>query len=325
MKLSIDICKDRAAWDTFVKSTLHPQVFHTTSFLSALDVDYELVTVSNDEEVLAGCAVLLQDGKALLEPVPYHQYCSILLAASLQSRSCHRRVKIGLDIVLRLIEYVITRYGAVRYQLDPVFGDLRSLQWFNYHSPELGTFSVQLRYSGLIEVPELARFDDYVAAIRSVRRQEYKRALREGLVVEDCDDVDLLDNLHDCTFARQGVKRPDREIRLLRSISQAALESHFGVIKVAKTESGQVVGATLFLHDALSGYYFVGANDPAYRKTGASTLLFMENVRECAERKLSTIDVVGLNSPQRGDYKSSFNAEPVSYFVAVFNRTSGNI
>ena len=61
-------------------------------------------------------------------------------------------------------------------------------------------------------------------------------------------------------------------------------------------------------------YYLIGANDPNYRKDGAGGFVVLEQIRYCIEQGLSYEDFMGINSPLRGDFKTSLNADPVSYF-----------
>jgi lipid II:glycine glycyltransferase (peptidoglycan interpeptide bridge formation enzyme) len=200
---------------------------------------------------------------------------------------------------------------------------MRAFQWLNYHSPEHGMFTVTLRYTGLVDLPHIDEFDRYIDTIRTLRRRQYRRAHREGFAVEDSEDVDTLQALHEKTFARQGLPRSEREVQLLTSIATSAVRKGFGTICVVRRPGEPPVGATLFLHDARKCYYLIGANDPDYRNTGASDLLFLEHMRRYAERGIRVLDVVGINSPQRGDYKTSFNAAPAAYYRAELRCGAG--
>jgi lipid II:glycine glycyltransferase (peptidoglycan interpeptide bridge formation enzyme) len=81
-----------------------------------------------------------------------------------------------------------------------------------------------------------------------------------------------------------------------------------------------VASTALFLHDADTAYYLFGANEPALRATGVSTLLLFDAMEQCREQGLLLLDMVGVNSPQRGDYKTSFGAELRSYFLVDWER-----
>jgi hypothetical protein len=64
----------------------------------------------------------------------------------------------------------------------------------------------------------------------------------------------------------------------------------------------------------------VAANHPEFRKTGCGTYLMIENIRRWQRKGLAAVDFVGINSPNRGDFKTSFNAVPVPYFLATWEK-----
>ena len=105
---------------------------------------------------------------------------------------------------------------------------------------------------------------------------------------------------------------------LLRSIASAAVEGGFGELLLFCAENGEATAATLFLHDVKTAYYLFGANHPDHRKSGAGTYLILESMRRAFDRGICNIDMVGINSPNRGDYKTSLNARPVPYFTATW-------
>jgi lipid II:glycine glycyltransferase (peptidoglycan interpeptide bridge formation enzyme) len=64
-----------------------------------------------------------------------------------------------------------------------------------------------------------------------------------------------------------------------------------------------------------------GATKPEMRHSGAATKLMFENIYRAKESGIQELDFVGVNSPQRGDFKLSFNAELKLYFDVRFYRT----
>jgi len=78
--------------------------------------------------------------------------------------------------------------------------------------------------------------------------------------------------------------------------------------------NGDVGSVLFFLLFKKEAYYLIGANNPTMRNTGASTYLFSESFKELKEFGIDFIDFVGVNSPNRGDYKTSFGAELYTYF-----------
>ena len=321
MSLILKLCDDKQWWDNFVAASPQENVFCTTPFLDAQGEDYDLLLVEKDGHPQLGAVVLKRDGQPV--PAPF-MYQGILFDGSSRRMPHHRRVKWALEVTEFLLAEMEQRYNRISFCLHYRLEDLRSFQWFHYHEPHLGQFKIEPWYTGLLDLTALPDFDAYLMTIRNVRRYEYRRAQPKGLTTEESNDIDTLDRLHRLTFERQGIERSPEEGRLLRAISKAALAKGFGQLLLAKDAEGSVASATLFLYDSHCGYYVFGANDPEYRKTGSGTYLLLENIRRCKEKGLSRVDFVGINSPNRGDFKTSFNARPAPYFVVIWEhpRTS---
>lgn len=317
MQAELIRCEDKAQWDHFVSISPQGNVFCQTAFLDALNTGYVLWQLAEGKNILAG-AVLLHDqhGHILPAPHPFCMYQGILLAGSLTSMPIHRRSKETLEAITLLLEQLGQQYKHLSFCLHPTLDDLRAISWFHYHQPEKGMFHIDLRYSGWLDLRAAPDFDSYLATIRPTRRNEYRRAIRMGLTIEISDDIETMDRLHQITFERQGITRHEGEAKLLQTITSAALNKGFGELIIVRLPDGEAASATLFLHDNKCSYYLVGANHPKHRNTFSGTYAFLENVRRAYARSLDWVDVCGINSPNRGDFKISFNAAPRGYFVA---------
>jgi hypothetical protein len=321
MPLTLIDCVDKELWNRFVEESPHGSVFCSTPFLDALAEEYCLVFAAEGDELLAGAVLILRDGQPYPGPYPLTMYQGVLLGATLCWQPPHSRPQRTLEVLEFLLAELERRYERVVFCQHHAFEDLRGFSWFHYHERHCGQFHLELQYTGLLELANVADFEQYLASIRTVRRQEYRRCQAKGFRVRASDDLDLLDRLHEMTFARQGIVREADEVRLLRAISQAALERGFGEFRTCIAPDGTVASATLFLFDQRCAFYWVAANDPAFRKEGCGTYLMIENIRRWQEMGRTTIDFVGINSPQRGEFKTSFNAVPRAYFQASWEKS----
>lgn len=325
MHLTLTLCDDKQKWDSFVAFSPQENVFCTTPFLDALGEDYDLLLVQKDGCSQLGAVVLKRDGQPICAPYPFTMYQGILCDGSSRNTPYHRRAKWILGVTEFLLAEMEQRYDRISFCLHYGIEDLRSFQWFHYHEPQHGQFNIELRYTGLLDLSVVPDFDAYLLTVRKVRRYEYRQAQSEGLTIEQSNDLDTLDRLHRLTFERQGIQRSDEGKRLVRAISKAALSTGFGQLLLCRDKQGTVASASLFLYDNNCGYYLFGANNPEYRKTGSGTYLALEHIRRCKEKGLTRVDFVGINSPNRGDFKTSFNALPMSYFVVTWESPSPRI
>ncbi|HEY9206254.1 MAG TPA: GNAT family N-acetyltransferase [Candidatus Methanoperedens sp.] len=320
-KLMLTECKDFAYWDNFVATSPQGNIFCQTAFLDALGEDYELLSVQEDNSPKLGAIVLEREGQLLHAPYPFTMYQGVLFDGISCNMPYHRWVKWSMEITNFLLDEMEKRYDCISFCLHPHFEDLRSFSWFHYHEPDKGKFNINLWYTALLNLFDTPDFEAYLGTIRQSRRYEYRHGLENGLTVEVSKDVDKLDYLHKLTFERQGIMRNEDEVRLVRAISSAALAHGFGELLLCWDAEGEAISATLFLYDENCGYYMFGANDPAHRNSYGGTFLLLENIRRCQARGLRYVDMCGINSPNRGDFKTSFNAAPVPYFVVTWDKS----
>jgi hypothetical protein len=307
--------EDKQAWDAFVASSPQRSIFVQTRFLDALLADYRLVTCREDGEIVAGVAIMLgEDGKPLGSVFPFTQYQGVLLADH-GDLAAHRRLAREFKLVEFLVAELAERFGCFCLCQSWRLHDLRPFQWFNYHGPDKDRFRLDLRYSGVLTRAIFVDAECHLASVRSVRRQEYRKAVGR-LQLAMRDDEETLAELYRLTFARQQIEVPTQEAALVRSILRHAVAGGFGRMACALLD-GVPVSAVLFLYDDRTAYYLFGANDPEHRGSFGGTFLLMTMLRDAFDRGMQEVDLVGVNSPNRGDFKLSLNADLRPYFITT--------
>lgn len=322
MVLTLTPCTDVSVWDAFVAASPQKSIFCRRVFLNALDVRYDLWLVDKNGEPQAGAVVVRANDERSQAAHLFTMYQWVVLAGHGVALPPHRRASWTLEVTQALLTGLTERYDRLSLYLHHGLEDLRGVQWFHYNEPHLGQFRLDLYYTGLLNLRCWSDYETYFASIRATRRYEYRRALSQGMTVEVSKDIDTLDSLHGLTFERQGLRRKEEEHRWLRGVTAAALEHGFGELLICRNAQGEAASATLFLYDEHTGYWLFGGNHPAYRNSGSGTLLLLENIRRCRLRGVTWVDVGGINSPNRGDFKTSFNAVPVPYFLASWENPS---
>jgi lipid II:glycine glycyltransferase (peptidoglycan interpeptide bridge formation enzyme) len=321
MHFELKLCDDKKVWDSFVDGSPEKSVFCITGFLDALNRPYDTWFVKQGQEFCLGALVVKdQNGEVYGTPVPFSMYQGILFNKSYKEVHPHTRAADTLKAVDFLLGELAKKYNRIFFSLHHGIEDLRSFQWFNYQHPEEGQFRISLQYTGIIDLNSFATFQDYISSIRTTRRYEYRKALKEGFSIEESAEIEKLDYLHELTFKRQGIERRPEISGLVKSIAAAVLSKGFGELLFCKDKKGEFISATLYLHYGGTGYYLFGANHPDYRDACGGTLLMLENIRRCKAKGISFVDVCGINSPNRGDFKTSFNARSIPYFYVVWNK-----
>lgn len=317
--MQYNLCVDKNKWNDFVLNSLQGNIFCHTHFLDSLLINYKLVVQEENNNIVLA-AIILINNEVVKLPYPFTLYHGLICNKTINELSEHKKSPWLLNYVPLFLNFLESNYQRISFCFSYNFTDLRSLQWYNYNIPTENTFQIDLRYTGIIDLKNINNIEEYLTTVRSVRRQDYKKALKEGYYVERSKDIKILSDLHLKTFQRQEIVRNKNEETLLLSICKSALEFGYGDLLVCFNSDKIAVSASLFLYDQKCGYYLFGANDPAYRKSGSGTLLIIENIKTCFERGCEIVDMVGINSPNRGDFKSSFNAKPIPYFLANYEK-----
>ncbi|MBI4021882.1 MAG: GNAT family N-acetyltransferase [Candidatus Andersenbacteria bacterium] len=319
--LSLVQCTNASVWDDFVRRSPQGAVFCQTAFLDALPVAHELWQVVDGHGHVQLGVVLLRDeqGRVVRQPYDFSLYQGILLDGALAAMPVHRAVPRELSAVNFLLAELAAREERLSFCLHHTWQDMRAFNWFNYHVPSAGQFCVTVRQTGLIALAGLT-FNSYLEGIRKSRRQEWRLARLQGFTVAPSDDIAAFLNLYQQTFSRQGINPSASALRLVGSITAAALTGRFGELLLTRGEGGEPVSATVFLCDQSCSYYLFGATDPRFRAAGAGVATVLESLRRCFEQSVTRVDVGGINSPQRGDFKISFNAQPTPFYVVNYTR-----
>jgi hypothetical protein len=302
-------------WDKFVEASPQGTIFSKSCYLDCLGERYSLYFAKKGEH-LAGGVVVLEDekGAPLKAPYPFTPYQGVL-CRPLDRDVIYDKNEEEYDICEFLIDRLIESYGAVSLMHSPWLNDVRPFLWKNYHTPELGKFDVSVWYSAVVDL-DFSTEEEYLMKIRKARRREY--AKKDLCVIEESADVELLCRLQEKTLERQNVKMAESVKRIALSIARGAITKGFGRVTVCKID-GVIVSAYLLIFDSKRGYAVLNGNDPDYRSSGSGTIITLNNMFYVKnEKKLRQYDFLGANSPQRGDYKISYNSRLLPHFLTNY-------
>lgn len=305
----LSVCSDMFAWEALVNESPQGHVFSSSAFLESLGAPYTCYVVTSPQgELLAGVAIL-QDGNQMARaPFAFTPHQGILFAKCISSLGQQKRLTAEFRITTFFIESLLNSFSNFSMALSPYFKDLRPFQWHNYGKNELPQFEIRQRYTGYVSLIDF-EVSSYLATVRNVRRQEYRKT---RAVIEPSLDLQSFLRLYQLTFERQGIAIDGQTLSLVESICSKALENRYGHLSCAQVD-GRAASMAFFVTDNKCAYYLFGANDPELRDANASSKLLIDNISIFAAQGLEKFDFVGVNSPQRGDFKLSFNAELVPY------------
>ncbi len=304
--LILEKITDDNTWDNFSLQNNCGNFFASSSFLNSYGKKVQKFFLKEDKKILAS---FVYSGD---KPLPYALYNSIIISEN----NAQNQKKIGKNfkILTTLLELVSKEKKSFYLSLHPDIIDLRPFQWHNYNLKNKKKFKLILQYTGVIELDDYTDFDQFLGTIRSVRRQEYRKAINSKLIITKSKNVKNFLNLYRKTFARQNLKIYDE--KLVQSILNQLIISDSGDILFCSDHQDNLISAIVIAHDKSCSYYLFGASDPRYRNMHGNTYLILNSIEKLFYDGRKKFDLCGVNSPNRGDFKLSFNAKLIPYFSA---------
>ena len=303
------ICTDMLAWDALVDASPQGHIFSKSAFIKSLGAPYTCYLVTTPQgEVLAGAVILEKGNRMASAPFAFTPHQGIVFASSVAQQSPQKRLTVEFRITSFMIEAFLDVYSNFSMALSPFFKDLRPFLWHNYGLLGLPKFEIRHRYTGHVHLQNF-ELTEFLTAVRAVRRQEYKKS---QVQIQKSADLPLFLSLYQQTFERQGLAIDANTLALVRHICEQAISQDYGYLSAASVNDS-IASMAFFISDAKCAYYLFGANDPVMRDANASSKLLLNNIELSAHKGLKRFDFVGVNSPKRGDFKLSFNAELVPY------------
>ena len=312
-KFTLAISNNNQEWDQFQDASVHGCVYQYSNYIDSLNISNDKIFLKKNNITLAA-AIIFKNNNSVRIPYSLYQGISIVNDANLKEQQVTSR---NFKITTDFLELLIKEYNNFKFCLSPYFEDIRPFLWLNYHDEKASKFKIDLRYTGLIDLKKYENFDNYFQSIRSVRKRVFIKHDEKNLRIEETKDVQTFINLYKKTFDRQNIDISD--LSLVESIINSAINNSYGTLSICYDAENNPHSGIVILYDKNTAYYAFGATDPDYRSSGASVILMVNCIRKAFDMNLKSFDMCGVNSPNRGDFKLSFNARLLSYFEVSFN------
>lgn len=181
---------------------------------------------------------------------------------------------------------------------------------FNPLSANQSVFSDQYRTDRnriTVSIPLQHGFSEILAGCSAARQRNYRRAQREGLVFR------RLDNLSDfCRLYQQTMKRLNADSYYF--FSQSCFDALAAVPDADRwfvgvfTPDGRLAAAGIFLIDAISAHYHLGASEPEFKDLQANAFMMLEVAREASKAGKQLLHLGGGLSLAEDDQLYRFKA-----------------
>jgi len=297
-------------WDDLMNKSSQRSVYLNSSFLRSVHLDkFRYLLIQNENPIL-GC--LLPPTSLGNNPISNGLYQGVFF---IEKKSNSYSDDINRINSLSLLAGKIVDTGlSTALSLHHTITDIRGFEWYFFGKKLNVEFSSKTYYTGLIDLKSHADFQSYFRSVRQVRRREVKSfEPKTGIEMRDSNDVDLFMKLYKDMFEEKGISLGREELCRVSSIIRIGIEANIGSLKFL-VNGIRCFSGIFILTDRDTDYYQFGATDPKSRGDHGSAYLLASAIESAFSAQRSYFDMVGMNSPGRGDFKASFNARVVPYF-----------
>lgn len=315
MSSGLRFCEDSAAWDDFCRESREGSPFMESWFVEATSGTANRYFWCEAGKPAAAILIPTRNGASFRPKFSVHH--SLCFSGEIGLLPPAERIRKHYELLAAMMPEVAGLDDGLCLSFHPGIVDMRPLQWHNFDDPQKGRFRIDVRYTAIRSLLNFETGADLIRDIRKDRRADFRKAAQVSVSSEP--DIEAFLGLYEMTFQRQSIEVEAGTLSIVRNILQS-IPGAGGMILTAMDPRGRPISATAILLGKRRAYSLLTANDPACRKLGANTRLVIEAMLRSRDAGMSDFDFVGANSPNRADYKLSFNAELTPYFEARFTQ-----
>jgi hypothetical protein len=311
---------DDLEWDSKLKESGQYSIYLTSNFLRWSElIEYRYFLYENDVPIL-GCLLppKIIDGMNSLTYCMYQGIFFIENPKSNYSDDLGRTHKLS-KLTSQLVSLVPNTILALHHSIE----DIRGIEWCLYEKGISSSLQYKVQYTGIVHLQDFSDFEDYKKSIRKVRLQEFAAIHKiNGIILNTQPDIKMfLDMYHDM-FTQRGISLEKYEPERVSKIIDNGLSSGVGNLLILQENDGTPLSGVFTLSDKITDYYQFGASNPERLKLNGSSFLMLHAIELAFINGRKYFDMVGMNSPNRGDYKASFNARVKPYLKLEFTTST---
>lgn len=318
-----------AAWDGLVARSPQGTLFAESGFVQAAGCAHQRFWIRQGQATKGALLLPVSaDGRAVVaDDLLIH--AGPMLDLDPQRQAVKRRHD-AYDILVFVAAELPRRFERVELPLAPQIDDLRPFLWQAYHGPREQQYRPDLRYTSYLDIGALATGapDDAEAsatfeAMETVRRYSVREARKKGGSVRVVRDTAALIGYYRGLMAAQGQTPPEHKLAAMQRVMDTLIARARGAMFHVHDADGTLLYCVFYGWDGKRAYYLYGAGHAERSTPWQGTLAHWTAFNHLArEHGVRTVDLEGVNSPQRGWFKLSFGGELVPYHTLHWGPTA---
>lgn len=307
-KYSIERAELGEEWDTFVQKSSNGTVFSYSDYLHAVNRLTDVWYVMKGEEKKAAVSLMLTSDLKNTMLNDFVVYNGLMFTGSESNKNTAQANAERFSITEFVAEWLPREYRTIEMQLHPSVIDIRPFLWVNYHDKWEDGYYADIRYTSILTNPTLE-------GMGNSRRQEIMYGLRDAIEVVEAEESDPY-YFVDMYCRMMGYNARSETADYMVNVLLCLLGCDLGRMFKAYLLTGEIASMSMFVKDNKRSYYLFGANESEFKDRHAGSLCVWEGIQRMG---MEECDMEGINSPNRGHFKTSFGGIVVPYYHLVYN------
>jgi len=271
-------------------------VYNTAEWLSLYKAKGKVMGVYKDNKLIAIFNTYIFK-KSILNffiPPPYMPDCALLLSKEAKADEVMKKIVEWIEQQVKRKTYSLFRFN-VSYKYSALFKD---------HGVK--GFSSKWNHTYVLD---LTKADDVQSLYAPKRRQQIRRAIKDGLKLEQITDMQVVFDLVKKTFVRQGKSIDEAFVKRIL-FEYANKKNSFAFASVL---DGKYCVVYFCIHHNKEAYYLLGGYDESIKHIGAGPLAMSACIEHAKKIGIESYDFEGSMEPSIEKYFKEFGGTKKQY------------
>ena len=254
--------------------------------------------------------------------IPYYGYVSHKNVRDWHiNKSTHKQILI--DENIKYILNFTENHKEFNFSIstEPGENDFRGIDWALTYNEHLKSKVLKGNlYTGILNLLPRLTLDDWIQKnFDSNKKRNYKKAnsLRNDVEIINYLPDDL-SNIYSSMFKAQEIIITDECLKrfIFIVVNYIRKKNGIGEFLFFKklNQDEKIIGYDFFILFKKTSYYLFGINNPNLKKGSFPSFFWAQYRQSFIKKGIERIDFVGVNSPQRGKFKTSLGSQVIPYW-----------
>lgn len=301
-------------YSSFIKFSSQKNIFCSKEILKFFFNDLDLYTVNKNDRIKS-FIYLFKDENNFIISEPFI-YSGIINHPKLNMKNARYNNEV-FKLNELIVKEILSNYKKIDINLPINYLDTRPFLWFNYGEENKKKFQVTPCYTSIINIKSRTHTEIF-NEIDDVKKRDIKKVMNDNnYKISNQINLDLIKKFYESTMKKnKGNFNINAFNKIFKFIESQIKDSK--VIQATTYYFEKPIYSVLFLNDENSSCYLYGSGDVEIKNRYAGSLALWKAIEQSVDKQLNFIDLEGINSPHRGEYKLNFGGNIQSYYNICF-------